>query len=522
MQWLKKSWKIARIKGTEIRLHISMLLVVFLIIAWFHPQNTLNWLWAFLWMLGLFISVLLHEIGHTLVAQHFGIEVKNITLWPLGGFANLSHAPKKPSQNLLINAAGPLVSLFLAVVIGALWFLGSVYAWEFALTFWGELAYELMLSLAIMNLVLVIFNLLPIYPLDGGDILNSLLEMLFGKSIANTISVVIGVPFLLGLVILSLILHDYILLAACLLLALGIATLHPRSRRGVLLGINFLFKRTGYYLMTGDFDKAIQAYSRALAKNPKDIPSRLGRAMAYLNLAEIEQAQADLDAILEIQPEHVTALEFRGEIYGMQKEFETALEIYARVKTLKPDWGFPYFDCGSVYLEQQQFEPALRELERAVELLPELPLAYLVRSMTHYRMQNFALAQQDQAKALSLSPKDALTMGEVNLMIYEGYLDWAQDYYGWVLAKQPRQWLAYQGRADAQAVNHQWEAAINDYNQAIELAPHEAVLYLRRGLAHQRAGHAVQAANDFRSVQKLAKVSHLQRRAGQVLDHVDL
>jgi len=516
MQWLKKSWKIGSIKGAEIRLHISMLLVLFLIVAWFHPQSMLDWIWAGLWMLGLFISILLHEIGHTLVAQHFGIEVKNITLWPLGGFTTLSHSPEKPIHKLVINAVGPLVSLFLALVPGAIWFVATFYVWDFSLTFWGGLIQ----ALAIMNLVLFVFNSLPIYPLDGGDILNALMEMLFGKSVANTISMVIGIPFLLGLLILSLVLRDFLLFLVCLLLALAIGTLNPHSRRWINLGLSYLFKRSGYHLMKGDFDQAIQAYTNALEKNPRDTASLLGRAMAYLNIAEIDLAQTDFEALLQLDPENVTALEFRGEIHGMNKEYEAAFEIYTQVKKLKPNWGLPYFDCGSVYLDQKQFEAALSELNRAIELLPEIPLFYIVRSIAHYRLQNFENTRQDQAKALQLSQRDALTMTELNLSVYEGYLDWAQDYYSWVLKKYPRQWLAYQGRGDAYATNGQLEAAIQDYDRAIELAPNEAILFLRRGIAYQKAGWNAQAVEDFHNVQRLAQKPYLHRRADQLLDQI--
>jgi tetratricopeptide (TPR) repeat protein len=108
-------------------------------------------------------------------------------------------------------------------------------------------------------------------------------------------------------------------------------------------------------------------------------------------------------------------------------------------------------------------------------------------------------------------------MSDVNLNIYEGYLDWAQDYYGWVVAKYPKQWLAYQGRADAFVTNHQLESAIPDYDQAVKLAPKEAILYFRRGMAHTKLGNSHQAETDFQKVIMLSRKSHLQRRAKQLL-----
>lgn len=519
MKWLKSSWKVGHIKGVDIQLHISMLLIAPVVFALFRPGNLQAWLRALLMMAGLLVSVLLHEIGHTLVAQHFEIEVKNITLWPLGGFTNLSRRPKKPAHNLLISSAGPVVNLILALLLGALWLI-DLSTRGMAIFFQGELTYELLVFLAIMNLILVIFNLLPIYPLDGGGMLNALMEMLFGKPVADTVSIVVGIPLLLGLVLLSLFTHDYILFFFCLVLALGIGTLNRRSRRWISLGLSYLIKRTGYHHLRRDFDRAIQGYTRALEKNPEDVPSLLGRAAVYLQVGEFDLACVDLEALLEVEPEHLTALELRGEIHARKKEYEAALDIFERAKERKPDWALPYFDCGGVYLEQEHYEHALNELDQALELQADIALFFVVRSQAHYRLEHFEFARQDQMKAVRLSPQEALTMDEVNLEVYKDYLDWALDYYSWVLEKYPKQWLAYRGRADAQLVNGQFAAAIPDYDRALELAPGEAALYLHRGMAHKNLGNSAQAGDDFRSAQKLARKSHLRRQASQLLEQV--
>jgi len=130
---------------------------------------------------------------------------------------------------------------------------------------------------------------------------------------------------------------------------------------------------------------------------------------------------------------------------------------------------------------------------------------------------NLEAAHHDQAEAIRISPQQALAMSEINLSFYENYLDWAQDYYGWVLAKFPKEWLAYLGRADAFVINHQPQAALPDYYQALKLRPKEALLYLRRGRAHQVLGNREQAAQDFRQALAWARKTHLRRRAEQLL-----
>jgi tetratricopeptide (TPR) repeat protein len=323
---------------------------------------------------------------------------------------------------------------------------------------------------------------------------------------------------LLGLVLLGIFMGDPILLIFCVMLALGIGSLNPQSSRWITLGINYVFKPSGYHHLTENYDEAIRLHTRALEKNPKDISHLLGRAIAHVNLAENDLASKDLETILKLVPNQVVALELCGEMCSLKKEFDSALAYFVRVKALKPDWSIPYFDCGGLCLDQKQYQQALDEFNQAIKLQAQSsPLFFVVRSMAHYRLQDLKAARRDQEEAVRLSPQQALAMSDVNLSLYEGYLDWAQDYYAWVLAKDPRQWLAYQGRADAYAVNDQPDPAIADYDRALGLAPKEALLYLRRGLARQKAGHPEQAAEDFRQALALTRKSHLRRRAQQLL-----
>lgn len=522
MGWIKRSWLIGRFKGVEVHLHNSMVLLVPLVFVWFRPTTWSSWLYALAVMVGLFVSVLLHEAGHTIAARLCGIGVSKIMLWPLGGFTHMSRVPDRPFHKLVINAAGPLVNIVLALALLIVW-LTSRFFWLLLGVeepFWIHAVYYVLVYMALLNAALVLFNLLPIHPLDGGRVLNALTEMLFGKSAANTIGIVIGIPILLGLVIFGIVMQDYILLGFCILLALGLGTLDLRSRIWINLGINYLFNRAGYHLLSGGYEEAIRIYTRALAKNPQDVSHLLGRAVAYFGSLAFDLAEADLETILKLQPDHWVALQLRGEIHGFREEYDLALADYSRAKEIKPDYAPPYFGCGDVYLEQKQYERALGEYNRGIELLPQLALGFVARSRAHYRLQDIDAAHRDQAQALRLSPQDGLIMSDANQNAYKGELDWAQDFYGWVLEKYPGQWRAYQGRGDAYVANDQPDAAIVDYSQALELAPKEAILYLRRGVAHQKAGRTSQAADDFRQALVLAHKPHLRRRAEKLLDEV--
>lgn len=147
-----------------------------------------------------FSSVLLHELGHALVAQKFGIRIASIDLHVLGGMALMTRSPERPRDEVLIAAAGPIVSLVLGLSIGfVLTFLGS---WPAAEDIFGEptligvLAYA-----ALVNLGMAIFNLVPALPMDGGRIFRAALASRLGPvpatRIAAWVSRGFGVCFIL-------------------------------------------------------------------------------------------------------------------------------------------------------------------------------------------------------------------------------------------------------------------------------------------------------------------------------------
>lgn len=166
MAW---SFQIARIFGIPIRLHLTFLLLIGWLLSMAGANPTMLWLG-----LGLFVCVLLHELGHSVVAQRFGVEVLDITLLPIGGLARMASTPREPRQELFIAAAGPAVNFVLAPL-----FLAAHHSLDGRLLsgdLWSQPGYPL-LKLAQMNLVLGLFNLLPAFPMDGGRILRALLAM---------------------------------------------------------------------------------------------------------------------------------------------------------------------------------------------------------------------------------------------------------------------------------------------------------------------------------------------------------
>lgn len=145
---------IGRVAGIPIRLHISLPIVVLI----FAAMAGRNFLEVIVFALGLFGSVALHELGHSLVAQKKGSYIHEIVLYPFGGAAKIVNIPKKPIDEIWVALAGPGVSLVLALI-----FLG--------------IGTGVTNALSQINLMLFGFNVLPVFPMDGGRVLRAALCM---------------------------------------------------------------------------------------------------------------------------------------------------------------------------------------------------------------------------------------------------------------------------------------------------------------------------------------------------------
>lgn len=187
-----------RVAGIDVFLHWSWFLVAFFEILGRLGKYS-SFVWNVLEYLALFAIVLLHEFGHALACRQVGGTANQITLWPLGGVAFVA-PPQRPGVTLWSIAAGPLVNLaLLPFLIGAS-FLSRYLGWPGALPD----VYLFIQTLLGVNAVLFVFNVLPIYPLDGGQILRSLLWYFIGRGrslVAATVLGMIGAVALVGVAV---------------------------------------------------------------------------------------------------------------------------------------------------------------------------------------------------------------------------------------------------------------------------------------------------------------------------------
>lgn len=186
-----------RVRGVPIRAHWTLLLIIpylaitlayqFTAMASLagveHARLTLPPLvWGGLLAVGLFASVAIHELAHTLLAVRFGGRVRSITLMLVGGVSQMSRAPTRPLHEAVMAAAGPVASFVLALACGA----------GYALTAGSADLQMALFYLAAMNFSLGVFNLLPAFPMDGGRVLRAALAARLGRQRATTIAATIG------------------------------------------------------------------------------------------------------------------------------------------------------------------------------------------------------------------------------------------------------------------------------------------------------------------------------------------
>lgn len=191
MPW---SITLGSIAGTAVRIHVTFLLLLAWIgfVTW-QSGGSQAALSGIAFILLLFACVLAHEFGHILMARRFGIPTPDVTLLPIGGVASLERMPDKPREQLLVAIAGPAVNVVIAAVL-LLWLSVTTGAADLTqgLTRIENPNVSLVARLAAANVVLVVFNLIPAFPMDGGRVLNAILSMRMDKQRALQISARIG------------------------------------------------------------------------------------------------------------------------------------------------------------------------------------------------------------------------------------------------------------------------------------------------------------------------------------------
>ena len=201
---MRGSYKIARLFGIDVKIHWTFLILL----AWFffsyyrETQLLESGLYGVGFVLAVFACVIAHEYGHALTARRYGIRTRDITMLPIGGLASLERIPENPRQELVVALMGPAVNVVIA---------GGLYVYLAAtgqlpnLVNYAETAARLdpqyfAENLFAVNLLLVVFNLIPAFPMDGGRVLRALLAMRWDRAKATRFAAAVGRTLAVGFV----------------------------------------------------------------------------------------------------------------------------------------------------------------------------------------------------------------------------------------------------------------------------------------------------------------------------------
>jgi Zn-dependent protease/CBS domain-containing protein len=188
---MKWSWRIGKFLGIDVNMHITFLLLIGWVVLSYYLQGSTLVATAegVVFILALFACVVLHEYGHALTARRYGIKTRDITLLPIGGLARLEKMPDQPIQELWVALAGPAVNVVIAAVLFAALTLTSGGVPAISLSLGRGSFFE---QLMVVNVLLVFFNMIPAFPMDGGRVARALLAMRMEYTRATQIAANVG------------------------------------------------------------------------------------------------------------------------------------------------------------------------------------------------------------------------------------------------------------------------------------------------------------------------------------------
>jgi Zn-dependent protease len=231
------SWKVGKVGGIEIKIHATFVLaLVWGAVVW--GGGRLSGLaYGTLLTIVLFSVVLLHELGHSIAAKRYGIPVQDIMLLPIGGVARLSRMPEKPSEELVVALAGPLVNVAFILLFAPVVLLGGGLGGRSltatALASPGLASFTAFVLL--VNASLLLFNLIPAFPLDGGRVLRALLALKLPYVRATDMAAAIGRVLAVGLGVYGLMSFNFLLpiIAVFIFAAAGAESSEVRARESL-------------------------------------------------------------------------------------------------------------------------------------------------------------------------------------------------------------------------------------------------------------------------------------------------
>lgn len=284
---LRGSLRIGSLFGVPIFIHWTFLLLL----AWFmagplfssSPDAVAMSLRTGLFVLAVFGCVVLHEMGHALAARTFGVATRDITLLPIGGVARLERMPEKPVQELVVALAGPAVNVVIAAILIPLVLLidGASAFGVGAVDARAEDAAEALIlhrrnflaALATVNVFLVVFNMIPALPMDGGRVLRALLSMMMDRPRATAAAAVLGQLVAVGFALLGVLSGNLLLLIIAVFVFFGaVGEAQSEQVRSALAGLPVRAAMMVRFRCVRASQKLRDAANELLAGSQQDFP----------------------------------------------------------------------------------------------------------------------------------------------------------------------------------------------------------------------------------------------------------
>jgi Zn-dependent protease/predicted transcriptional regulator len=268
MTW---SWKLGEFRGIGVYLHATFLILIgFIVLShWSAGHSVAKTLEGVVFILALFGCVLLHEFGHALMAARYGIKTRDITLLPIGGLARLERMPDEPLQELWVALAGPAVN----VVIAAALFAWLVFTATFApLEQLSVIGGPFLERLMVVNVILVVFNMLPAFPMDGGRVLRALLATRMEYTQATQIAASTGQAMALLFGFLGFLFNPFLLFIALFVWIGAAQEASMAQMKSSLGGIPVLRAMITDYHTLSPGDPLSHAVEQILAGSQQDFP----------------------------------------------------------------------------------------------------------------------------------------------------------------------------------------------------------------------------------------------------------
>lgn len=189
MRW---SLSLGKYAGIKVFVHWTFLILIGWIVmsTLYRGQSLEDAVWTVLFVFAIFLCVTLHEFGHALAAKRYGINTKDINLLPIGGVARLERIPENPRQELVVAIMGPMVNVVIVAILLPFTYQQMVNADIETIS--SIRNHNFLLNLAIVNVMLVVFNLIPAFPMDGGRVLRAILSFRLRRDVATKIAASIG------------------------------------------------------------------------------------------------------------------------------------------------------------------------------------------------------------------------------------------------------------------------------------------------------------------------------------------